>query len=71
MCITQSQEQGPKHSSMSGTTEELKRLIEDALTQALSNPIPDSARAGSVYDILRELDARLPNRGKLATEDDV
>ena len=65
-------EQGLKHSSMSGTTdrEEIKRLIEDALVQALSNPIPDNARAGSVYDILRELDERLPNRGKLTTEDD-
>jgi hypothetical protein len=45
-------------------------MIEEALRKALGTPIPGNAEAGSVYDILRELDARLPARGKLATEDE-
>ena len=57
---------------MSGTIkhEDIKRVVDEALRQALGTPIPGNAEAGSVYDILRELDARLPARGKLATEEE-
>ncbi len=47
---------------------ELQVLVRQMVREVLNEPVPECPRVGSLYDILRDLDARLPDRGTLLTD---
>lgn len=49
-------------------SDELKALVREVVVSVLNEPVPATPAVGSIYDILRDLDARLPDRGHLLTD---
>jgi len=49
-------------------SDELMRLVRKIVAEELDRPIPEFPKAGSIYDVLRDLDTRLPDRGELLTD---
>lgn len=47
---------------------ELERMIREKVMEVLNSPIPESPRVGSIMDILKDLDERLPDRGVILTD---
>ncbi len=48
--------------------DDLVVLIRKIVADELNRPIPEFPQVGSMYDVLKDLDSRLPDRGELLTD---